>query len=158
MWIQRWDINPLSEKSQSYNGFLSNTHSEWSGSPEKSQSYQASLSSGPVLRQKYRHFEDTFWYSNIAFWVGYVCGHIFDISLFTGLIPAASLLPSQQFNVWSSSAGPANKTPFKWSFAAWRADGGPCLVVFGSSLPSSTKKNVARVGPPLTKLSGSAHG
>ena len=36
---------------------------------------------------------------------------------------------------------------------------GPLLVVFGSSLPSSTKKrgkNV-RTGPPLTKLSGSVH-
>ena len=33
------------------------------------------------------------------------------------------------------------------------------IVVFGSSLPSSTKntpKNVVRVGPPLTKLSGFA--
>ena len=30
-------------------------------------------------------------------------------------------------------------------------------MVFGSSLPSSIKKNVVRVGSPLTKLSGSAH-
>ena len=30
------------------------------------------------------------------------------------------------------------------------------VKVFGSSLPSSTK-NVFKVGPPLTKLSGSAH-
>ena len=32
----------------------------------------------------------------------------------------------------------------------WRADVGPLMVVFGSSLPSSTKKT------PLAKLSGSA--
>ena len=31
------------------------------------------------------------------------------------------------------------------------------VVVFGSSLPSSTKKNGVKVGPPLAKLSGSAH-
>ena len=47
-------------------------------------------------------------------------------------------------------------SPLKWRFA-----GGP-MVLYGSSvLPSSTKqknrKNVVRVGPPLTKLSGSAH-
>ena len=30
-------------------------------------------------------------------------------------------------------------------------------VVFGSFLPSQVKKNVAKAGPPLTKLSGSAH-
>ena len=37
----------------------------------------------------------------------------------------------------------------------------PGKVVFGSFLPSSTKKNVkifVKVGPPLTKLSGSVHG
>ena len=41
----------------------------------------------------------------------------------------------------------------------WRADDGPLIVVvFGSFLiPSSTKKNVVRVGPPLGKPSGSAH-
>ena len=31
-------------------------------------------------------------------------------------------------------------------------------MVLGSSLPLSTKKNVFKVGPPLTKLSGSPHG
>ena len=35
---------------------------------------------------------------------------------------------------------------------------GPLMVVIGSPLPSSTKKNVVRVGPPLTKLSGFVHG
>ena len=36
-----------------------------------------------------------------------------------------------------------------------RADDGPLIVVLiGSSLPS--KKNLVKVGPPLTKLSGSA--
>ena len=41
----------------------------------------------------------------------------------------------------------------------WRADDGPLLVVFGSSLPSSTKQttNNVRVGAPLTKRSGSPH-
>ena len=37
----------------------------------------------------------------------------------------------------------------------------PLKVIFGSSIPSSTKKkkkNVFKFGPPLTKLSGSAHG
>ena len=33
----------------------------------------------------------------------------------------------------------------------------PVLVVFGASIPSSTKNNGVRVGPLLTKLSGSAH-
>ena len=36
---------------------------------------------------------------------------------------------------------------------SWRADYGPPIVVFGSSLPSSIK-NVVKVGPSLTKLSG----
>ena len=35
----------------------------------------------------------------------------------------------------------------------WRADDGPLIVVFESSLP---QKN-GRVGPPLKKLFGSAH-
>ena len=38
-----------------------------------------------------------------------------------------------------------------------RVDDGPLIVVFGSSFQSSTKKNVVKVGPPLRKLSGSAH-
>ena len=39
----------------------------------------------------------------------------------------------------------------------WRADVGMPMVVFGSSLPSSTKKKiVVKVRPPLAKLSGSA--
>ena len=39
----------------------------------------------------------------------------------------------------------------------WWADDGPLKVELGSSLPSSTLKNVVKVGSPLTKLSGSAH-
>ena len=35
-------------------------------------------------------------------------------------------------------------------------DDGPLIVVLESSLPSSAKK-IVKVGPPLTKLSGSAH-
>ena len=39
-----------------------------------------------------------------------------------------------------------------------RADIGPLLTVFKSSLtPKKGKKNIDRVGPPLAKLSGSAH-
>ena len=40
----------------------------------------------------------------------------------------------------------------------WRANDGPPLVVFGSSLsnPHQLEKNVLE-GPPLTKLSGSTH-
>ena len=44
----------------------------------------------------------------------------------------------------------------------WRADVGPPIVVFGIFPPYQTKKkekekiNVIKVGPPLTKLSGSA--
>ena len=41
----------------------------------------------------------------------------------------------------------ASKTPFKW------ADNGPIIVIFGSFL-----SQVIKVWPPLTKLSGSAHG
>ena len=53
-------------------------------------------------------------------------------------------------------------TPAKRHLMAfrWRADGGPLIVVPASTLPSSTKqkqtKKVVKVGPPLTKLSGSA--
>ena len=54
-----------------------------------------------------------------------------------------------------------------------QADNDPLIVVLGSSLPATTKKankqkqntkknnnkiNVVKFGPPLTKLSGSAHG
>ena len=50
-------------------------------------------------------------------------------------------------------------TPAKRHFMAfcWRADDDPLIVVLGAFLPSSKKKNVVKVGPPLTKLSGSAH-
>ena len=41
--------------------------------------------------------------------------------------------------------------------SACRGDDGPLIVLFGSTHTSSTKKNVAKVGPPLTKISGSAH-
>ena len=40
----------------------------------------------------------------------------------------------------------------------WRTDDGPLKVVFGSPLLINNKKeNVVKVGPPLTKHSGSAH-
>ena len=68
------------------------------------------------------------------------------------------------FNVGPSSARQQKRhlngvSPFKCLFC-WRADDGPLIVVFGSSLPSSNqkKKKKVKVGPLLTKLSGSAHG
>ena len=54
-------------------------------------------------------------------------------------------------------------TPVKRHLMAfhWWDDDGPLIVVPLSSLPSSTKqtttKTFVKVGPPLTKLSGSAH-
>ena len=52
----------------------------------------------------------------------------------------------------------ASKTPL--SCVSLAGDDGPLMMVLGSSLPSSTKKRkkrVVKVGPILTKLSGSAH-
>ena len=53
-------------------------------------------------------------------------------------------------------------TPAKRHLVAfrWRADIGPLMAVFGSSLPLSTKKHnqqTVKVGPHLTKLSAFAH-
>ena len=51
--------------------------------------------------------------------------------------------------------GPRGETGFRW-----RADDGPLIVVFGSSVPSSTKlfiKQKVKFGPPMAKRSGSAH-
>ena len=43
----------------------------------------------------------------------------------------------------------------------WRADEGPLMVVIDPSSPHQTKKkqkkNPVKIGPPLKKLSGSAH-
>ena len=39
----------------------------------------------------------------------------------------------------------------------WRSDDGPLIFAFWFSLPHKLKKNVVKVGPPLTKLSGYAH-
>ena len=50
----------------------------------------------------------------------------------------------------------ASETPFKWRFA-----GGPMfaqlLWYWDPLYPTQLKKNVVKVGPPLTKLSGSVH-
>ena len=89
-----------SEKSQKYRV----SQQFWSGSPEKPQSYQASIS-----------------------------------------------------NVGKSSAG--QRDAIKMVFR-WRANDGPLSVLFGSSplIKKKNKKKVVRiVGPPLAKLSGSAH-
>ena len=59
------------------------------------------------------------------------------------------------FNVGPSSVSQRNTIYMAF---CWQADGGPFIAVFGSSIPSSTKKkNVIKYGPPLTKLSGCAH-
>ena len=42
--------------------------------------------------------------------------------------------------------------------SARQRNGIKLIVAFGSSLPSLTKIKVVKVRPPLTKLSGSAHG
>ena len=39
----------------------------------------------------------------------------------------------------------------------WRPNDGPLILAFGSSLPHKLKKKVVKVGPPLTKFSGSGH-
>ena len=57
------------------------------------------------------------------------------------------------FNVGPSSARQRNAT--KMAFC-WQADDDLLIVVFGSSLLLSLKK-VVKVGPPLMKLSESAH-
>ena len=60
---------------------------------------------------------------------------------------------------FSSNTGPdpLKIRSYQAGLHRWRADDGPLIVDLGSSLPSSTKKIVGKVGPPLTKLSGSAH-
>ena len=48
--------------------------------------------------------------------------------------------------------GPTSETPFQWRFA------GRSIMVFGALFPpKKQKKLLIRVGPPLTKLSESAH-
>ena len=60
------------------------------------------------------------------------------------------------FKVGPSSARQQNAIAMVFH---WRADDGPFIAVFGSSIPSSIKKKEygIKFGPPLTKLSGSAH-
>ena len=65
------------------------------------------------------------------------------------------------FNVGPSSV--CQRNAIKMAFR-WRADEGPLVLVFGFSLPSSTKKIIIKKGLsrfldglPLTKPSGSAH-
>ena len=45
---------------------------------------------------------------------------------------------------------PTSKTPFQWHFAL-QADDGPLIVVFGSPLPSSTKKKNCQSWTPSDK-------
>ena len=71
----------------------------WSGSPEKSQSYQANIQCWAII-------------------------------------------------------GPPAKRHLNGFLLA--VDDGPFIMIFGSSIPSSTKKTFSNL-PPLTKLSGSAH-
>ena len=59
------------------------------------------------------------------------------------------------FNVGSSSVHQRNAIYIAFR---WRANDYPLLVLFGYPLiPSPTNKNIVRVGPHLTKLSGPAH-
>ena len=72
----------------------------------------------------------------------------------TGLNPLKKYKATKPaFNVGPSSARQRNA--IKMTFR-WRADVGPHIVVFGSSLISQLTK-VIKVGPPLTKPSGSAY-
>ena len=48
---------------------------------------------------------------------------------------------------------PASKTPFQWRFA-----GRPIIALFGGLWSLAPLKKNNKVGPPLTKLSGSANG
>ena len=61
------------------------------------------------------------------------------------------------FNVWHSSARQRNAISILLAFC-WRAGDGPLIVVFDHFPTNNNKKNnVVKVGPPLTKLSGSTH-
>ena len=59
------------------------------------------------------------------------------------------------FNVGPSSI--QQRTAITMAFR-WRADDGPFIVIFGSSIPSSTKFLFIEFGPILLKLSGPAQG
>ena len=63
------------------------------------------------------------------------------------------LVPRQHSRL--SHRRPTSEMPFEMAFC-WQSDDGPFIVLFGSSMPSSPKENI-KFGPPLTKLSGSAH-
>ena len=72
----------------------------------------------------------------------------------TGLDPLKNHKATKPaFNVGPSSA--RQRTAITMAFR-WRAEDGQFIVIFGSSIPSSTNKKKT-FGPPLTKLSGSAH-
>ena len=65
------------------------------------------------------------------------------------------------FNVGPSSARQRNIIFMLMAFP-WRADDGPFIAEFRSSIPTPTKRkkskeNLFKFGPPLTKLSGSAY-
>ena len=68
-------------------------------------------------------------------------------------IPEKSGSYHASIQCWAIISSPAKR---EMAFR-WRADDGPLKGVFGFSLPSSKKKNVVKVGPPLTKFTGSAH-
>ena len=62
--------------------------------------------------------------------------------------------PAFNFGPSSACQGNAMLMAFRW-----RADDGPFIEVFGSSIPSLTKnkRTMIKFGPPLTKLFGSVH-
>ena len=74
-----------------------------------------------------------------------------SLQFWSGL-PEKSQSHQTSIQFWATIGTPAKRR---------RDNDGPRIVVFGSSHPSSNKylkKREKQVGPPLTKLSGSAHG
>ena len=77
----------------------------------------------------------------------------------TGPDPLKNRSYQDTIQCWAIQCWTIIGTPAKRHLMAfrWRADDDPLIVVLGCSLPSSNKKNNVKVGPPLTKHSGSAH-
>ena len=72
-----------------------------------------------------------------------------------GLDPLKNCSYQASIQCWAIIGMPAKRHLIVFRL---QVDVGPLIVVLGSSLPSSIAKKVVKVGPPLTKLSGSVHG
>ena len=85
-------------------------------------------------------------------------GSLWPTNLEKNLKPCPPFLKNHKFIGFPSNTGPGplkiKKLPSQDSMFHWQADNCLLLMVFGVSLAS---KKIIRVGPPLTKLSGSAH-